>query len=103
MKPIENKIALVTGAARGIGQAIAVQLAADGADVALCDVQAEGLDATAAAVRQLGRRAEAYAMNVADATAVEETVARVTADFGRIDILVNNAGDARVGDSGFTG
>lgn len=95
MKPIENKIALVTGAARGIGQAIAVQLAADGADVALCDVQAEGLDATAAAVRQLGRRAEAYAMNVADATAVEETVARVTADFGRIDILVNNAGITR--------
>jgi 3-oxoacyl-[acyl-carrier protein] reductase len=95
MKPIENKIALVTGAARGIGQAIAVQLATDGADVALCDVQAEGLDATAALVRGLGRRAEAYAMNVADGTAVGEAVARVTADFGRIDILVNNAGITR--------
>lgn len=87
-----HKIALVTGAARGIGQAIAVQLAADGADLALCDVQAEGLDTTAAQVRELGRRAETYAMNVADASAVDATVARVVADFGRIDILVNNAG-----------
>ncbi|MDD4341797.1 MAG: 3-oxoacyl-[acyl-carrier-protein] reductase [Kiritimatiellae bacterium] len=87
-----HKIALVTGAARGIGQAIAVQLAADGADLALCDVQAEGLDVTAAQVRELGRRAETYAMNVADASAVDATVARVVADFGRIDILVNNAG-----------
>ncbi|MDD2239749.1 MAG: 3-oxoacyl-[acyl-carrier-protein] reductase [Kiritimatiellae bacterium] len=92
MKPMTHKIALVTGAARGIGQAIAVQLAADGADLALCDVQAEGLDVTAAQVRELGRRAETYAMNVADASAVDATVARVVADFGRIDILVNNAG-----------
>lgn len=95
MKPLENKIALVTGAARGIGRAIAVQLAADGADVALCDVKAEWLEETASAVRELGRRAECYAMDVADGAAVGAAVARAAADFGRLDILVNNAGITR--------
>lgn len=95
MKPLENKIALVTGAARGIGQAIALQLAADGADLALGDVQVDWLADTAAKVKALGRRAECYAMNVADGAAVGEAVNRVVADFGRIDVLVNNAGITR--------
>ena len=95
MKPLENKIALVTGAARGIGQAIAVQLASDGADLALCDVKAEWLEDTLAKVKALGRRAEGYAMDVANAAAVGEAVAQVLGDFGRIDVLVNNAGITR--------
>jgi NAD(P)-dependent dehydrogenase (short-subunit alcohol dehydrogenase family) len=95
MNPLENKIALVTGAARGIGQAIALQLAADGADLALCDVKAEWLEDTAAKVKALGRRAEVYAMDVSAGAAVGEAVAQVAADFGRIDVLVNNAGITR--------
>ena len=95
MKPLENKIALVTGAARGIGQAIALQLASDGADLALCDVKVEWLEETANKVKALGRRVETYAMNVADGAAVGEAVNKVVADFSRIDVLVNNAGITR--------
>lgn len=95
MKPLENKIAVVTGAARGIGQAIALQLASDGADLALCDVQAEWLAETTAKVQALGRRAQAYAMNVAVSASVTEGIAQILADFGRIDVLVNNAGITR--------
>ncbi len=95
MGQFEGKIALVTGAARGIGQAIATELASQGADVALCDLNTEWLEETAAAVRALGRRAECYGVDVSDADAVSRTVNAVTADMGRIDILVNNAGITR--------
>ncbi|MCX6998536.1 MAG: 3-oxoacyl-[acyl-carrier-protein] reductase [Kiritimatiellaeota bacterium] len=92
MAQVSGKIALVTGAARGIGQAIACQLAAEGADTALCDLQADWLTETAAKVAALGRRAQCYAVDVSQATAVQNTVAAVEKDFGRVDILVNNAG-----------
>ena len=95
MNPLENKTALVTGAARGIGQAIALQLASDGADLALCDVKIEWLEETAAKVKALGRRVESYAMDVSQGAAIVEAVAKVVADFSRIDILVNNAGITR--------
>ena len=95
MPSLENKVALVTGAARGIGQAIALRLAADGAELALCDVKAEWLDETLSKVRALGRRAEAFAVDVSDSDSVQAGVDAVLAAFSRIDILVNNAGITR--------
>jgi len=97
MAQLEGKTALVTGAARGIGQATALRLAEAGADVALCDLKAEWLAETAAGVRAAGRRAESYAVDVSDAAGVKSAVEAVAADFGRIDILVNNAGITRDG------
>ncbi|MBI5817918.1 MAG: 3-oxoacyl-[acyl-carrier-protein] reductase [Verrucomicrobia bacterium] len=88
----DNKIALVTGAGRGIGQAIALKLAADGADIAVVDLKPEFCAETCDKVRALGRRAWAYGADVSKAASVEETVAKVLADCGKVDILVNNAG-----------
>jgi 3-oxoacyl-[acyl-carrier protein] reductase len=95
MAQFSGKVALVTGAARGIGQSIALKLAGSGADLALCDLQKDWLAETQAKVAALGRRAECYAVNVADAKGVEATVGQIAQDFGRIDILVNNAGITR--------
>ncbi len=95
MAQFAGKVAVITGAARGIGQAIAVKLAGEGADIALCDLQKEWLDETAGLVRGLGRRAETYAVNVAESAGVTATVDQVVKDFTRVDILVNNAGITR--------
>jgi len=89
---LSGKVALITGAGRGIGQCIATKLAEAGADIALCDLQAEWLAESAAAVKALGRRAECIAMNVADTASVDAGVAKAAELFGKIDILVNNAG-----------
>lgn len=88
----DNKIALITGAGRGIGQAIALKLAADGADIAVVDLKPEFCVETCDKVRAMGRRAWAYGADVSKAASVEETVAKVLADCGKVDILVNNAG-----------
>jgi len=92
---MDGKTALITGAARGIGQAIALKFAAQGADLALCDVQKEWLDDTAARARALGRRVECYAADVSRGADVQAAVTQAAADFGRIDVLVNNAGITR--------
>ena len=97
MADLTGKIALVTGAARGIGQAIALRLAADGADLALVDLKAEWLAETADKARALGRRAECYAVDVSDGASVAAGVDAAVAAFGKIDILVNNAGITRDG------
>lgn len=95
MAQLAGKIALITGAARGIGQAIAVKLAGEGADVALCDLEKDWLAETAGLITKLGRRAECYAVNVSDAASVQNTVAQIEKDFGKIDVLINNAGITR--------
>jgi 3-oxoacyl-[acyl-carrier protein] reductase len=95
MGQLDGRIALVTGAARGIGQAIARLLAEEGADVAMCDLEVDWLAETRDLVTAAGRRAGCYAADVSDAAAVEETVRAVHREFGRIDILVNNAGITR--------
>ena len=92
MVQIEGKVALVTGAARGIGQAIALKLAEAGADVAACDLEQDWLDDTCEKVRALGRRAQAYACDVSKGENVQAAVKAIHGEFGSIDILVNNAG-----------
>jgi 2-hydroxycyclohexanecarboxyl-CoA dehydrogenase len=91
--PLAGKIALVTGGGRGIGAAISIRLAEDGADVAVCDLD-RTLAGTVAerAVASFGRRAIAVGMDVADEASVRGGVASVTERLGPVDVLVNNAG-----------
>ena len=93
----EGKIALITGAARGIGQAIAFDLAARGADIVVCDIKAEWLTETAEGVEKLGKKAYCFELDVTNAEAVQKVVNDIAAATGRIDILVNNAGITRDG------
>ena len=95
---LQGKVALITGAARGIGKAIALKYAAEGADIAFTDlVINEVAEETVAQLESFGVRVKAYASNAADFEATQEVVAQVLADFGRIDILVNNAGITKDG------
>ena len=97
MKRLEGKTAIVTGAGRGIGQAIARTFAGEGADLALMDLREEFLEETAAIVEAAGRRVLKIAVNVANGGEVASAVAKVQEAFGRIDILVNNAGITKDG------
>ena len=97
MISLEGKLAVVTGAARGIGQAIALRLAKAGADLALCDVKEEWLAETVAKVEALGRKAGAFAADVSKGEEVGKAVDAIVEKFGKIDILVNNAGITRDG------
>ncbi len=96
MKLLEGKIAVITGASRGIGRGIALELAACGADIAMLDLSdSDPAKATLADIRALGVRAELYRCDVSQSDTVTEAVAAVLRDFGRVDILVNNAGVTR--------
>jgi 3-oxoacyl-[acyl-carrier protein] reductase len=92
---LENKVVLITGARRGIGRAIALKFASEGADCILWARSAP--DELAAEISALGRRAVAAAIDVSDADAVDAGVKQAIGEFGRIDVLVNNAGIAKDG------
>lgn len=92
MALLEGKVAVVTGAARGIGRAIAVALSAEGAEIALCDLDASSLGETQNLVSKNGRKAEVFGVDVSKGDEVSSVTASVLEKFGRIDVLVNNAG-----------
>jgi 3-oxoacyl-[acyl-carrier protein] reductase len=94
---LSGKTALVTGAAQGIGREIAMGLAADGADVAICDVNLEAAQKTASDIATKGRKTLALKANVAASAEVTAMIDQVVEKLGRIDILVNNAGITRDG------
>ena len=91
---LDGRVALVTGASRGLGRAMAVALAEAGADVALVARSQDGLEDTAAAVAALGRRALALPADVAVEAEVEAAVERAIETYGAVDVLVNNSGVA---------
>jgi pyridoxal 4-dehydrogenase len=88
-EPFADQVAIVTGAARGLGRATAERLAAEGARVALFDRDGAGAEAAA---RQIGEHARAHAVDITDGADVQAAVDEVLADHGRVDVLVNNAG-----------
>jgi 3-oxoacyl-[acyl-carrier protein] reductase len=97
MNQLEKQVAVVTGAGRGIGRAIALKFAAEGADVVCVSRTAENSEKVANEVRALGRKAWAHAVDVSNAASVNSAVEKILTDCPRIDILVNNAGVTRDG------
>lgn len=98
MKLLAGKTALITGAARGIGKAIALKFAAEGANIAFTDlVIDENGKVTEAEITALGVKAKGYASNAADFAQTEDVVKLVKEEFGSVDILVNNAGITKDG------
>src|SRR5882762_2393788 len=97
MSQFANQIAVITGAGRGIGRAIALKFAAEGADVVCVSRTAENSEKVATEARSLGRKAWAHAVDVSDAAAVAAAGEKILGEAGRVDILVNNAGVTRDG------
>lgn len=98
MKLLEGKTAVITGAARGIGKAIALRFAQEGANIAFTDLAIDdNVKATETEIAKFGVKVKGYASNAADFEQTHQVVEQIVADFGRIDILVNNAGITRDG------
>lgn len=95
---LEGKVALITGAARGIGKAIALKFAAEGADVAFTDLSVDGpAEETMREIGAFGHKVKAYASDASDFAQTHEVVDEILREFGHIDILVNNAGITKDG------
>jgi len=94
---VKNAVIAITGGAQGLGQAMALNLAAQGARLALIDLDEDKLKATLALVKEAGGDGHYYLANVADEAVVESTFEQIAKDFGSLDVLVNNAGITRDG------
>src|SRR5436305_12567435 len=92
MGSLDNQIAVVTCAGRGIGRGIALKFAAEGADVVCVSRTMENSEKVAGEIRALGRKAWAHAVDVADAVAVAASAEKILQEAARVDVLVNNAG-----------
>lgn len=92
MKRLDNKVAIITGGAQGIGKSTALTFAREGAAVAIWDISEAAGQATVADIEAAGGKAKFYAVNATDFAAVEAAAAQVHSDWGQIDILINNAG-----------
>ena len=97
MSQLANQVAVVTGAGRGIGRAIALKFAQEGADVVCVSRTVENSEKVAAEIRALGRKAWAFAVDVSDSAAVAAAAEKILAEAGKVDILVNNAGVTKDG------
>jgi 3-oxoacyl-[acyl-carrier protein] reductase len=91
----KEKVALVTGSGRGIGKAIALKLASAGADVVVCDIDGDSAVSTSNQIKEMGRKSEAYKVDVTDFEGVADMMNKVLENFENVDILVNNAGITR--------
>ena len=92
MSELNGQVAIVTGAAQGIGECIARDLASDGARILLCDIQEDKVASVAKSMRDEGMQAESIGIDISDPSQAEEMVARALEVFGQVDALVNNAG-----------
>jgi len=92
---LQDKVAIITGAGRGLGAATALRMAREGAHIVVNDISAEAAKSTAAEIEKLGRRAMVSLHDVSNTAAAAELVAEAKKTFGRVDILVNNAGITR--------